>query len=46
MEGVQVYMQETELSKRVQQWEDKIRPILTAEVTHGLILQKFTKSFI
>lgn len=34
MEGVQVYMQETELSKRVQQWEDKIRPILTAEVKY------------
>ena len=32
MEGVQAYIQETELSRRVQQWESKIRPILMAEV--------------
>ncbi len=32
MEGVQAYIHETELSKRVQQWEDKIRPELALEV--------------
>lgn len=35
MEGAQAYIQQTELSKRVQHWEDKIRPILASEVgTH------------
>lgn len=33
MEEVQAYMQETELSRRVQEWEARIRPILTIEVT-------------
>lgn len=31
MEEVQAYMQETELSRRVQQWEARIRPTLTVE---------------
>ena len=34
MHGVQAYIQETELSKRVQQWEDKIRQKLEVEVSH------------
>ncbi len=32
MDGVQTYMQETELAKRVEQWEEKIRPVLAVEV--------------
>ena len=32
MEGVQAYMEETDLSKRVQEWEDRIRPLLLMEV--------------
>ncbi len=32
MEGVQAYMEETDLSKRVQEWEDRIRPVLLMEV--------------
>ena len=33
METVQAYMQQTELATEMQEWEDKIRPILAEEVS-------------